>query len=107
MQVWPVGSRSPGGGHGNPFQHSCPENSVDRGAWWAAVHSVRYSSGRGRKRKDDLNRSRLPLFSQGGVTVSLVTRLSMERDQGGSIFVGRFVETIRETLIRWDVLGIL
>ena len=59
------------------------------------------------KRKDDLNRSRLPLFRQGVVTVGLMTRLSMERDQGGSIFIGRFVETIRETLIRWDVLGIL
>ena len=42
------------------------------------------------KRKDDLNRSRLPLFRQGGVTVGLMTRLSMERDQGGSIFIGRF-----------------
>ena len=27
---------------------------------------VRYSSGRGRKGKDDFNRSRLPLFRQGG-----------------------------------------
>ena len=36
-----------------------------------------------------------------------MTRLSAERDQGGSIFIGRFVEAIRETLIRWDVLGIL
>ena len=33
--------------------------------------AVRYSSGRGRKRKDNLNRSRLPLFRQGGATVSL------------------------------------
>ena len=68
--------------------------------------TVRYSSGQGRKRKDDLNRSRLPLFRQGGTTVSLMTRLSEERDQGGSIFVGRLVEAIRETLIRWDVWGI-
>ena len=68
---------------------------------------VRHSSGRGRKRKDDLNRSRLPLFRQGGATVGLKTRLRAERDQGGSIFIGRFVEAIRETLIRWDVLGIL
>ena len=59
------------------------------------------------KRKDDLNRSRLPLFRQGGVTVGLTTRLSTERDQGGFIFIGRFVEAIRKTLIRWDVLGIL
>ena len=27
--------RSPGGGHGNPLQYSCLENSMDRGAWWA------------------------------------------------------------------------
>ena len=25
--------RSPGGGHGNPLQCSCPENPMDRGAW--------------------------------------------------------------------------
>ena len=24
--------RSPGGGHGNPFQYSCLENAMDRGA---------------------------------------------------------------------------
>ena len=40
---------------------------------------VRYSSGRGRKRKHNLNRSRLPLFRQGGATVGLTTRLSTER----------------------------
>ena len=32
--------RSPGGGHGNPLQHSCLENPMDRGAWKAAVHGV-------------------------------------------------------------------
>ena len=30
-----------------------------------------------------------------------------EREQGGFIFKGRFVEAIRETLVRQDVLGIL
>ena len=30
--------RQPGGGHGNPFQYSCLENPMDRGAWWAIVH---------------------------------------------------------------------
>ena len=25
--------RSPGQGNGNPFQYSCLENSMDRGAW--------------------------------------------------------------------------
>ena len=32
--------RSPGGGNSNPLQYSCLENSMDRGAWWAAVHGV-------------------------------------------------------------------
>ena len=27
--------RFPEGGHGNPLQYSCLENSMDRGAWWA------------------------------------------------------------------------
>ena len=40
------------------------------------------------------------------MTVGLMTRLSAKRDQGGSIFIGRFVEAIRETLIRRDVLSI-
>ena len=30
----------PGEGNGYPLQHSCLENSVDRGAWWAAVHGI-------------------------------------------------------------------
>ena len=30
----------PEGGHGNPLQYSCLENSTDRGAWWAAIHRV-------------------------------------------------------------------
>ena len=32
--------RSPGGGHGNPLQHSCLKNTMDRGASWATVHSI-------------------------------------------------------------------
>ena len=29
-----------GEGNGNPLQYSCPENSMDGGAWWATVHGV-------------------------------------------------------------------
>ena len=36
----PGSGRSPGEGNGNPFQHSCLENPMDEGAWWAAVHGV-------------------------------------------------------------------
>ena len=40
MSSLPELGRSPGGGHGNPLQYSCPENSMDRGDWWATVHRV-------------------------------------------------------------------
>ena len=36
----PGSGRSPGGGRGNPLQHSCLENPMDRGAWEAIVHRV-------------------------------------------------------------------
>ena len=36
--------RPPGGGLGNSLQYSCLENPMDRGAWWATVHSVTKSS---------------------------------------------------------------
>ena len=36
----PGWGRFPGGGHGNPLQYSCLENSMDRGAWWATVQGV-------------------------------------------------------------------
>ena len=32
--------RSLGEGNGNPLQYSCLGNSIDRGAWPAAVHGV-------------------------------------------------------------------
>ena len=36
----PGWGRSPGGGHGNSLQHSCLEDSRDRGAWRATIHGV-------------------------------------------------------------------
>ena len=38
--------RSPGGGHDNPLQYSCLENSKERGAWWATIHGVTKSRTR-------------------------------------------------------------
>ena len=35
----PGSGRSPGGGHGNPLQYSCLENTTDRETWLATVHS--------------------------------------------------------------------
>ena len=36
----PGSGRSPGERSGNALQHSCLENPLNRGAWWATVHGV-------------------------------------------------------------------
>ena len=35
-----MSGRSPGDGNGKPFQYTCLENFMDRGAWSATVHGV-------------------------------------------------------------------
>ena len=35
-----------GEGSGTPLQYCCPENPMDGGAWWAAVHGVAQSRTR-------------------------------------------------------------
>ena len=42
----PGWGRCPGGGHSNPLQYSYLENPMNRGAWWATVHSVAKSRTR-------------------------------------------------------------
>ena len=63
LGLTPGSGVSPGGGHGNPLQYSCPENPMDRGAWWATVHGVSKSQ----KRLKQLSR-------QGGITVTKVLK---------------------------------
>ena len=41
----PESGRSAAGGNGNPLQHSCLENPMDRGAWWATLHGGHKESG--------------------------------------------------------------
>ena len=40
LDLIPGLEKSPGEGNGNLFQHSCLENSKDKGAWWATDHRV-------------------------------------------------------------------
>ena len=42
----PGTGRFPGGENGDPFQYFCPEDSMDREAWWATVPGVRKSQTR-------------------------------------------------------------
>ena len=44
---WILGlGRSTGGGNGNPLQHSCLKNPMNRGAWQAIVYSIAKSQTR-------------------------------------------------------------
>ena len=45
----PGSGKSPGGGHGNPFQYSGLGNPMERGTWWDTVHGLA-------KRQTRLNR---------------------------------------------------
>ena len=44
MGLIPGLGRSPGEGNGNPLQYSCLGSPMDRGAWWATVHSIAIES---------------------------------------------------------------
>ena len=57
-----------GEGNGNPLQYSCLENSVDRGAWWAAVHRVAQS--RTRLKRPQLQQQQQPTACHLGGHVS-------------------------------------
>ena len=38
-ESWTI-KKADGEGNGNPLQYSCLEKSMNRAAWWAAVHGV-------------------------------------------------------------------
>ena len=44
MDSIPGSGTAPEGGNDNPFQYSCLEKPMDRGAWWATVHEVAESN---------------------------------------------------------------
>ena len=69
--------RSPGGGHGNPLQYSCLENSMDRGAWRAMVHRV----------MEETRLWRLSTHAQHHYYISINVRLgSFAKDVFGWVF---------------------
>ena len=43
MGLIPGSRRYHEGENGNPFQYSCLENSMDRGAWWASLWGCKES----------------------------------------------------------------
>ena len=64
----PESGRFPGDGNGNPLQHSCLENPMDRGAWQGTVHRVTKSWTR-LKRLSTLHQK---LWSKGHFSTKLL-----------------------------------
>ena len=67
-----------GEGNGNSLQYSCLENSLDRGAWWAAVYGVAQS----RRRLKRL--SRYACIGEGNGKLLQYSCLENPRDRGAS-----------------------
>ena len=62
--------RFPGGGNGNPLQHSCLGNCMDRGAWWATVHG-------GHKELDITEQSSMHVIFEILVSMSLSLKINL------------------------------
>ena len=72
----PGSERFPGGGNGNPLQHSCLENPRDSGAWWAAIYGVAQSQTRLKQLSSSSSSSFLPVqlshpYMTTGKTIAL------------------------------------
>ena len=72
----PGSGRSPRKGNGSPFQYSCLENPMDRGAWWATVHRVTKSWTR-----LSVHASRSPLVLKG-TSLEQFCRLTSRQGHG-------------------------
>ena len=66
----PGWGRSPGGGNGNPFQHSCLNKPVNRGAWWDAAPGVAEGWTQVRTERPRLVLRRVAAFSNPRATAS-------------------------------------
>ena len=76
-----------GEGDGTPLQHSCLENPMDGGAWWAAVHGVAKS----RTRLSDLTFTfHFPTLEKEMATRSsvLAWRIPRRVEPGGLLSMG-------------------
>ena len=76
-----------GEGNGTPLQHSCLENPIDEGAWWAAVHGVAKS----RTQLSDLAAAAAYLKSEKAMaphSSTLAWKIPWMKEPGGLQFMG-------------------
>ena len=71
-------TNSLGEGNGTPLQYCCPENPMDGGAWWAAVHGVAKS----RTRLSNFFHFPLSCIGEGNVSPLQCSCLENPRDGG-------------------------
>ena len=62
----PGWGRYSGEGNGHPLQYSCLENPMDRGAWWATVHSLLLSIAHSSPSSESWNYSLFACFLPSG-----------------------------------------
>ena len=76
---WMLVTHAIGEGNGTPLQHSCMENPMDGGAWWAAVHGF----AKGRTRLSHFHFS-LSCIGEGNGNPLQCSCLENPRDEGAS-----------------------
>ena len=74
-QVRSLGGEDPLEKDGSPLQYSCLENSMDRGAWWAAVHGVAKSQMSERLTLSRADPGRWPGSMSAGQVCSVLSQL--------------------------------
>ena len=94
----PGWGRYPGGGHGNPLQDSCLENPMDRGAWWATVHSV--AQNQAQLKQLSTNAQLGKIFASSQFRISGTTPNFLLRNSSQACIFSRFLSPTTFTL--WD-----
>ena len=94
----PGSGRSLREGNGNPFQNSCLENSMDRGAWWAIVHGIAESDRIAR-----LTLSLLLCFWRAifALQCSTITTRRLSNNYTKSLYCGNYVFVIQLIIVLW------
>ena len=85
----PGSGRSPGGGHSNPLQDSCLENSMDREAWRATVRRVTKSQTR-LKRRSTHRQGQSGLCNKSGQNQHATVGLISEVESLVVVFMGEW-----------------
>ena len=77
-----------GGGNGNPFQCSCLENPMDRGAWWAAVYGVLQSRTQLKRLSSSSSSSQREEKAMAPHSSTLAWKIPWTEEPGGLLSMG-------------------